>query len=404
MTTFKMAYRNVLRQKRRTLLTVLTMLGGFTLASISIAWSDGMYNFVIDLFTRTRLGHIQVHGAGYLDRPTLYNTVNDFVAVGEQLDKVEGVASWTPRLFSAGLVSVGDKSAGVRINGIDPAREIATTRFDKKVIDGRMFDDSDNLEIILGQGLAENLKASLGDSLVIVSQGADGSIANDLYVIVGILDSGNPISDKTDLYLRLADAQELLVLYGRVHEIAVVIDDIDEVDITTVAIADAIDRPELVVEPWQEFAASFYKAMKMDQEGMWIMLLIIVMIVSIGVLNTVLMTVLERTREYGVLRAIGVRPFQVSRLVVYEVAVMAWVSVFFGFFVALGCNYWLSVAGLSFGTFTYGGVEFNEMYSEINVRSYAIPAITVLVSATIVSIFPAIRAARTLPAKAMRTH
>lgn len=404
MTTFKMAYRNVLRQKRRTLLTVLTMLGGFTLASVSIAWSDGAYNFVIDLFTRTRLGHIQVHGAGYLDKPTLYNTVNDYVAVGEQLDKVEGVVSWTPRLFSAGLVSVGDKSAGVRITGIDPAREIATTRFDKKVVDGRMFHDSDNLEVILGKGLAKNLKASPGDSLVIVSQGADGSIANDLYVIVGVLDSGNPISDKTSLYLRLADAQELLVLYGRVHEVAIVIDDLDDVELTALAIGDAIDRPELVVEPWQVFAASFYNAMRADQQGTWITLFIIVLIVSVGVLNTVLMTVMERTREYGMLRAIGVRPGQVSRLVVYEVSVMAVASIVGGFFVALGINYWLTVNGVSMGTFSYGGMEFNAMYSEINARSYVIPAITVFTSAILVSLFPAVRAARTLPAKAMRTH
>lgn len=404
MTTFKMAYRNVLRQKRRTLLTVLTMLGGFTLASISIAWSDGAYNFVIDLFTRTRLGHIQVHGVGYLDKPTLYNTVDDYEAIGAQIEAVEGVTSWTPRLFSAGLAAVGDKSAGVRIIGIDPEHEVATTRFDKKVARGRMFDDAYDLQAILGQGLAENLKAEVGDSIVVVSQGADGSIANDLYEIVGIIDSGDPIGDKSALYLRLADAQELLVLYGRVHELALVIDDLDDVDAITETITDSINRPKLAVEPWQVFAASFYSAMKADQDGMWVMLLIIVIIVAIGVLNTVLMTVLERTREYGVLRAIGVRPFQVSRLVIYEVTVMAFVSVVLGFVVALGCNYWLSVEGLSFGTFSYGGVEFNEMYSELNVRSYLIPAVTVIFSAVLVSLFPAARAARTVPAKAMRTH
>jgi len=404
MTTFKMAYRNVLRQKRRTLLTVITMLGGFTLASISIAWSDGTYNFVIDMFTRTQLGHIQVHGRSYLDKPTLYNTINDYEMLGRTINNYEGVVSWAPRLFAAGLASVGNKSTAVRIAGIDPVRETETTRFDKKIIEGRMFGETSTLEVILGKGLAVTLKAELGSELVIVSQGADGSIANDLYHVVGILESGDPLSDQTSLYLRLSDSQELMVLYGQAHEIAIVIEDLDDVEEIAAGLTEAINRSGLTVEPWQEFARSFYDAMQADRQGMWIMLFIIVLIVSVGVLNTVLMTVLERTREYGVLRAIGVRPLQIIRMVAYEVTVMATGSIVIGFMLSLGINYWLSIQGISFGTFSYGGVEFSEMYSEINARSYIIPAITVLISAVLISLFPAIKAARTVPAKAMRTH
>ncbi len=404
MMTFKMAYRNVLRQRRRTLLTVMTMLGGFTLASISIAWSDGNYNFVIDLFTRTQLGHIQIHSQGYLDKPTLYNTITDYEMLGRTINNYRGVVSWTPRLFAAGLASVGHKSTAVRITGIDPVRETETTRFDKKIIEGRMFGETGTPEVILGKGLALTLKAELGNELVIVSQGADGSIANDLYNVVGVLESGDPLSDQTSLYLRLSDAQDLMVLYGQAHEMAIVIEDLDDVEEITVGLTEAINRPGLTVEPWQEFARSFYNAMQADRQGMWIMLFIIVLIVSVGVLNTVLMTVLERTREYGVLRAIGVRPLQITRMITYEVTVMATVSIVIGFILSLGINYWLSLEGISFGTFTYGGVEFSEMYSEINARSYIIPAITVITSAVLVSLFPAIKAARTVPAKAMRTH
>ena len=405
MITFKVAFRNVLRQKRRSLLTMLTMLGGFTLAAISIAWSDGTYNVIIDMFTRTQLGHILVHGAGYLDRPTLYNTVNDYTGVGERIGSIEGVVGWSPRIYSAGLASVGEKSAGVRIIGIDPAKEIRATRFDKKIITGRTFAQSGALEAILGKGLAEALKADVGDEIVIVSQGADGSIANDLYEIVGIIDAGDATSNQTALYLTLADAQELLVLHGRAHEIVIIAEDLDDVAPLTATIEKVIDRPELAVEPWQEFARSFYTAMKADQQGTWIMVFIIVLLVSVGVLNTVLMTVLERTREYGVLRAMGVRPLQVIRLVIYEVTVMAITSAAVGFLLSLVINYLLSLHGVPMPTvFTYGGVEFSHMYTEINARSFIIPAVTVVLSAIVVSVFPAIRAARTSPAKAMRTH
>jgi len=404
---FKVAFRNVLRQKRRTLLTVMTMTGGFALAAFSFGWSDGSYNVIIDKFTRTQLGHIQIHGQSYLDRPTLYNTIDNIDQLGQQIYEVEGVVSWSPRVYSAGLASAGEKSAGVRIIGIDPLREDETTLFNKKVVKGRPFDPDSTHELILGRGLAEVLKADIDSQVVVVSQGADGSIANDIYRVVGLVESGNALSDQTAFYLTLADSQELLVLYGRVHEVAIVIEDLGDVLEMTDAVEERIDDPKLEVESWQEFAHDFYVAMKADQEGNWIMLVIIVIIVATGTLNTVLMTVLERRREYGVLRAMGVRPLQVLRLVVYEVSTMAVLSLVIGSAIALVANYWLSIDGITFDSlesFTYGGMEFTTMYTEVNLRSFAIPAVTVLLSAVIVSLFPAVKAARTAPARAMRTH
>lgn len=114
MITLKMAFRNIFRQRRRTLFTGLSIAGGFALAVIFIGWSDGSYNNIIDQFTRTRLGHIQIHQKSYLDRPSLYKSITDVPKVGAILDQTRGVESWTPRVFSAGLAADGDKSAGVR--------------------------------------------------------------------------------------------------------------------------------------------------------------------------------------------------------------------------------------------------------------------------------------------------
>ena len=401
----KIAFRNIFRQKRRSVLTMLTMLGGFTLSAIAIAWSDGSYSYVIDSFTRNQLGHIQIHAEGYLDRPSLYRTVDDYEAVGSTVAKVEGVASWTPRLYSSALASVGNKSAGARIIGIDPQRENIATRFDKKVIDGAAFSFSPAHEAILGQGLANVLKARVGDEVVLVSQGADGSIANDIYAIVGIISSGDRISDQSALYLHLADAQELLVLEGRVHEIAVVGEKLKTIDEVAIGIKAALDNPVLVVETWKEFAAAFYRAMKADQKGSWIMVMIIVIVVAAGVLNTALMSVLERTREYGVMRALGTSSAQIFRLIVMEISIMAVLSIAIACLVSLAVNYALSIQGITMPhTFTYGGVEFSKMYTEINARSFYIPALAVLVSGILISTIPAAMAAKTAPARAMRVH
>jgi putative ABC transport system permease protein len=405
MLIFKIAFRNIFRQKRRSILTALTIFGGFTLAAISIGWSDGTYNFIIDMFTRNQLGHIQIHAAGYREKPSLYKTINDLAAIKKKLDGIERVEAYTPRLFSAGLVSVGDQSAGVQITGIDPIQENKATRFSKKIINGSDFSMVPSHEVIIGKGLAKILDANLHDEVVIVSQAADGSIANDLYKIVGIIETGNDISDRIAFYLHLEDAQELLVLENRIHEIAIIAEDLDIVDQLTSTLKKEFENTGMEVVPWQVFAKSFYVAMKADQEGMWIMLFIIILIVAVGVLNTVLMTVLERQREYGLLKAIGTKPFQVFQLIMYEVNLLTCFSIIVGAILGTLINYLLSINGISLPQpFTYGGIEFKTMYTEVNARSLIIPAITVFLTAFVVGFFPAIKAVRTEPAKAMRMH
>ena len=405
MLTFKMAVRNILRQRRRTIFTGLSIIGGFTLAVIFIGWADGSYNNIIDQFTRNRLGHIQVHEKTYLDRPSLYKTIDDGPRIGDILDRTEAVESWTPRVYGAGLAAAGEKSAGVQITGLDPERENATTRFDKKIVEGRSFSGIDAGEAILGRGLAEILEARPGDSVVLVSQAADGSIAQDLYQLVGIASTGDDLSDRVSLFLPLGTAQEFLVLGDHLHEIAAVVDRLGRVKEIAATLSRLIDDPSLSVDPWQVFARSFYEAMRADKAGMWVLLVVIVVIVAVSVLNTVLMSVLERRREYGLLKAVGTKPRQIVRLVLIEIMVLSLLAMAIGAGLGLGANVLLSQRGIKFSSgLTYGGMVFDTMKSEINLRSFVIPALTVIISAVLVSLIPAVKAARTEPAKTMRIH
>ena len=401
----KIAFRNIFRQKRRTILTALAMIVGFTLSSVFIGWSDGAYGNIIAMFTRNRIGHIQVHREGYLDKPSLYKTISEYSAVGKAIQTIAGVEAWTPRVFGAGLGSVDEKSTTVQIFGVDVARETKATQFDKKVIEGRVLDKTPSHEAVIGKGLATTLSATLGSEIVIFSQGADGSIANDVYTIVGIVESGDDTTDRMTCYLNLKDAQELFVLEGRIHEIVVTVSRVNQVPKITRAIETRLNDSTLHVAPWQEVAKSFYRAMQADKQGDSVGRIVIMLIVAIGVLNTVLMSVLERTREYGVLKAVGTKPTQIFRLVICEVFIIALGSICVGALLGVLTNYLLSIYGITLPEeFTYGGIKFETMYAKVNARSLIIPAITVLLSATVVSLFPAIKAARIMPAKAMRTH
>jgi len=401
----KIAFRNIFRQKRRTILTALAMIVGFALLSLTIGLSDGAYGNIIAMFTRNRIGHIQVHRDGYLDKPSLYKTINNTSAVGETIQRIVGVEAWTPRVYGAGLGSVGEKSTAVQIIGVDVARETAATRFDQKVVEGSTLSETPSHEAVIGKGLAKIVSATVDSEIVIVSQGADGSIANDVYKIVGIAESGDDITDRVACYLHIEDAQELLVLAGRVHEIIVIVSNINRVAKITSAIETQLSDSTLDVAPWQVVAKSFYRAMRTDQQGDAISRLVIMLIVAMGVFNTVLMSVLERTREYGVLKAVGTKPVQIFWLVVCEVVIIALGSICVGALLGALLNYLLSIYGITYPQeITFGGMKLKTLYAEVNVRCLVIPAITVMLSATIISLFPAIKAARIMPAKAMRTH
>ncbi|MDE0684481.1 MAG: ABC transporter permease [Candidatus Poribacteria bacterium] len=401
----KIAFRNIFRQKRRTILTALAMIVGFALLSLTIGLSDGAYGNIIAMFTRNRIGHIQVHRDGYLDKPSLYKTIDNTSAVGETIQRIVGVEAWTPRVYGAGLGSVGEKSTAVQIIGVDVARETAATRFDQKVVAGSTLGETPSHAAVIGKGLAKIVSAAIGSEIVIVSQGADGSIANDVYKIVGIAESGDDITDRVACYLHIEDAQELLVLDGRVHEVVVIVSNINRVNKITSAIETQLNDSTLDVAPWQVVAKSFYRAMRTDQQGDAISRLVIMLIVAIGVFNTVLMSVLERTREYGVLKAVGTKPVQIFWLVVCEVVIIALGSICVGALLGALINYLFSIYGITYPEeITYGGMKLKTLYAEVNVRCLVIPAITVMLSAMIVSLFPAIKAARIMPAKAMRTH
>ncbi len=401
----KIALRNIFRQKRRTILTALAMIAGFTLSSLFIGLSDGAYGNIITMFTRNRIGHIQVHREGYLDKPSLYETIDDYPSVGETIQSTTGVEAWTPRVYAAGLGSVGEKSTAVQVIGVDVARETQATRFDQKMIEGSVLAETASHEAVIGKGLAKILSGTVGSEIVIFSQGADGSLANDVYKIVGIAESGDDVTNRVACYLHIEDAQELFVLEGRIHEIVVIISNINQVSKVTDAIKARLNNSTLEVAPWQVVAKSFYRAMKVDQQGDAIARWVIMLIVAIGVLNTVLMSVLERTREYGVLKAVGTKPTQIFWLVICEVVIIAIGSIAVGALLGVLANYLLSIYGITYPEeITYGGMKIKTLYAEVNARCLIIPAITVMLSATIVSLFPAIKAARIMPAKAMRTH
>ncbi len=409
MLTVRIALRNLLRQRRRSLLTGLSMLVGFVLACFSIGWADGTYNHIIDTFTRSRLGHVQVHAEGYLEKESLYNTIDDPQLIFDQLASMEEVDSWAPRVFSAGLVSITEKSAGAEVIGIDPVAEDRTTAFSQRIVEGRYFHSDASTsngrgEVILGKDLARILEGGVGDEIVIVSQAADGSIANDLYRVIGLADTGDPGLNRSAFYVPLSEAQRLFVLPGSVHEVAITLDNLNDVDSVAAQLKERLATSgDLEVAPWQVFARDFYRAMQADKNGLYLSLVVVIIVVAITVLNTILMSVLERQKEYGVLKAVGTRPGQIVGMVLSETAILTVVAVILGSAIGFVINTYFSRHGIVLSNpIEWGSVQVEVMKGEINARSFYLPTVTVALTSLLVCLFPAIHAARTEPATTMR--
>ncbi len=402
---FKIAFRNIFRQKRRTILTALSMLSGFVLSAFFIGFSDGSYGNIINMFTKNKTGHIQIHQKDYLENPTIYKSIDNYKNIFKKLKTIQGIESYTPRVYTSGLVSVRDKSAGARVIGIEPYLENKTTNFNKNIVKGgKNLSKKASKEVLLGIGLSKLLKTKVGEEIIIVSQGSEGEIAYDIFNIIGLINSGDELGDKMAFYIHIDDADSLFSFKGKIHEIAINTRAIRNVDSIKKKITEKINNPELAVASWKEFAKSFYDAMKADQAGMWIMLLIIVLIVAIGVLNTVLMSVLERTREYGVLKAVGTKPSQIFNLVLIEVNIIAIFSVIIGTGIGFVLNSIFAKYGYTLpNPISYGGMMIETMKGEVNLRSFVIPAITIFFTASFVGFFPALRAAKIDPAKSMRS-
>ncbi len=398
----KLAVRNVFRQRRRSLLTGLTMGGGFVLLSLSISISEGTYDTAIKVFTSAFTGHVQVHRQGYLDNPTLFSTFTGAEAVGAKCLAVPGVRSWAPRVYAGVLAFAGEKTTVARLIGVDPVRESMTLKTAERIAEGGFFSGPAAKEVLLGPDLAGALGLKPGGELVLITQGADGSIANDVFTVRGILKGGGMIAG-SQVYMPLAVAQDFLVLPGRVHKLIVTLEDFSRSRWAARRIAAALADPVLAVDPWEVTEKSFYDAMTLDKEGMWIAFLIIVVIVAVGVLNTVLMTILERTREYGILRALGTRSQSMFLLIVIETGVLALIATAAATLVSLGLDFWFSQHGILYATGAdMGGVVVDTLYGSVKARCFIQPALITVGTALIVSIFPALRVVHIRPVQALR--
>jgi putative ABC transport system permease protein len=398
----RMAWRNLWRNRRRTTVTVaamtLALVAMILYSSLVTGYLKGSKRNLLDL----QLGDIQIHAQGYRDKPSLYNRIEDPDRLRDRLHK-EGFRS-SAYLLAGGLAAAGDASAGATFFGIDVEHIASVSSLHKQVLRGRWLDPSRPDQVVIGRRLARSLEVKPGDELVVLTQGADGSMANELYRVRGVLKSVNDAIDRTGVLLTEKAFRELLVLPEGVHRIVVRHPENQELAAATARVRALV--PGLEVKTWRELTPTLASMFDTVSSVMYTMFLIVSIAIGIVILNAMLMAVFERIREFGVLKALGMGPGKVLRLIMLEAALQTALAAVIGATLATPALYYLATVGLHLermAGISIMGMAWDPVWrASVSTATFTGPICTLVFVVLLAVLYPGIKAAMIRPVAAMQ--
>lgn len=408
--TLRMAWRNLWRHKRRTWLTVGAMIFSNLILVFAISLQFGSYQMMIDNTLKAYTGHLQIQHDGYNDEPKMRSSIENIIPLAASVRQHLGSAGITARVAARGvafaMTSSEERSYGLQLIGVEPQFEVNVSSLPGLIKEGKYFSDTSAAEIVIGTVLARNLRVKIGDELTLLGSGHDGSFAAGIVIVAGIFESGTADVDRSMAQLPIGYFQELFGMQGRGHNIVINGHDLTQVTMLRQYLQAMLkDRNELVVLEWDILQPGLKQAIQADLASAWFMYGVLIILVAFSVLNTQLMSVLERTREFGVMMALGVTPTRLGALVMAETAVMSGLGLAIGATFGFMLTYYLSIVGFSYPGMEQMAAQFNlpdRMYPSLSVLSIMLGPGIIFFFSLLASIYPALRLFFLQPVSAMR--
>lgn len=399
-----LAWRNIWRNKRRSFIIIAAIAVGLLCGLFASAVMFGMGDSLINSTIDRDLGHIQIHTKTFEDDKILTDTIPSAEKILSEIKSRKNVTGASARLVIEGMISSATSSGGVRITGILPADEMDVTTVHQKIISGNYFANEEANQILLGNKLAENLGIKERSRVVLSFQGLDGSIIYGSFRVTGIFRTESTIFDRSAVFIRENDLLNLLGSEPIYHEIAIRVNLVQNVDSIYQPLQSSYGN--LSVQNWKELAPELKLMDEMMGLQLNIFLGVILFALLFGITNTMLMSVLERVREFGVLMAIGMKRKRVFLMIILETIVLSFIGGIVGIILALLTIAYFNVAGIDLSAFSAGLSEFGleaVLYPLLPIYFYVSITIMILLTAILSAVYPALKAIKLKPATAIRT-
>ncbi len=401
---YSVSWRNIWRNRTRSLVIITAVGLGVFAGVFTISFMLGMVNQRIDAVISTEVSNIQIHKPGYLESNEVSDYISGVDGIEQKILSDQNVGAVSSRIIANCMIASAETGSGVQIFGVDPLKEREVSDIHSRIIEGDYFKGESANQIIIGKKLADKLNVGIRSKVVVTLTEMDGTISGGAFRVAGIFRTSNVLFDESRVYVRTGRLKELLQLEDNAaHQIAVLLKNNGTEDVVMKGIKE--NYPQLSVMSWSELLPD----MKMMNESMGFMMYIVVGIILLalgfGIVNTMLMVILERVKEFGMLMAVGMSRARIFRMVVMESVFLSITGGVIGIGVALLATAITAKTGidLSFWSDGLNSMGFDSViYPWIGIDSVIIVTILVIITGVVAAIYPAKKAIELNPAESLR--
>ncbi len=398
------SWRNVWRNKLRSLVIILSITAGLTGGIFTVAVYNGMTDQKLRTAIDTQTAHLQFHAAGFQQNKDIRLLMADAGAILSAADGEPLIKAVAARLVATGMAATSNSNSGVQVNGIMPEKEKNISTIYQSVVEGNYFGSEKKNQILISARTAKKLKVGMNEKVIITLQDINGDIVGAAFRVSGIFKTNHSMFDEANVFVRKRDLEGILSMAGAINEIALRLHSIEDVPAVQQRFQAKFASGNTDVQSWREIQPELAYINDATWQMNYLILVIILLALAFGILNTMLMAIFERVKEIGVLMAVGMSKFRIFAMIILETVFLSLTGAAAGMVVSAWLVFTTSRSGIDLSMFAQGLESLgwgSIIYPQLDPGFYVKLAIMVIIAALLSSLYPAIRALKLNPVEAI---